>query len=243
MFIPLGDDNSQRRTYPFIVLGLIALNAFVWYLQMKFGEVFTAAYSAVPFELSHGVDIVRPTIVKIDGTRIPIPQAAGPSPIYLTIFSSMFMHASWMHIIGNMLYLYIFGDQIEDEMGHVKFLFFYLTAGVAASIAQVVAAPDSVIPCVGASGAIAGVLGAYLVLHPNNAVRVLVFRSIVFMPANIVLGMWGVMQVLGQVGSEAAQASGVAYMAHIGGFVTGLVVALGMRLSRRRRAVGRSRWP
>jgi membrane associated rhomboid family serine protease len=143
----------------------------------------------------------------------------------------MFMHGSWMHIIGNMVYLLIFGDQIEDEFGHFKFLFFYLAAGVGATVAQVMASPESVIPCVGASGAIAGTLGAYLVLHPNNRVRVLVIRSIVMLPASLVLGMWIVMQLFGQVESAAGKASGVAYMAHIGGFVVGVVASFIAKIS------------
>jgi membrane associated rhomboid family serine protease len=242
MFIPLGDDNSQRRTFPFVVMGLIALNALVWYFQLRLGEHFTAGFSSIPFELTHGVDLVKNSYLKFEGTRIPIPQAPGPHPIYLTVLTSMFMHAGWMHIIGNMLYLYIFGDQIEDEMGHLKFLVFYIGAGIAAALAQIFMNPDSIIPCVGASGAIAGVLGAYLVLHPRNLVRVLVIRTIVHMRASVVLGLWIVMQVISQVGSPAAQAAGVAYMAHIGGFAAGFAVALGMRAGNRKKRAGYSRF-
>jgi membrane associated rhomboid family serine protease len=222
MFIPLGDDNSFRRRFPFVVYGLVAANAFLWYLQLTLGDSFTSGYSTIPLEITRGVDLITTSHVRIDGHRIDIPQAPGPSPIYLTLFSAMFMHGSWMHIIGNMLYLFIFGDQIEDEWGHLKFLLFYLLAGLGAAIAQISVEPTSVIPCLGASGAIAGVLGAYLVLHPNNRVRVLFYNRIILFPASIVLGFWGVAQILGQVGSIAGQHSGVAYMAHLGGFVVGL---------------------
>jgi membrane associated rhomboid family serine protease len=202
----------------------------VWYLQLTWGEGFTAGFSAIPFEITHGIDLLKPSQIRLDGQVVTIPQAPGPSPIYATVFTSMFMHGSWMHIIGNMVYLYIFGDQIEDELGHLPFLFFYLVSGLVAAGAHILVAPDSVIPCVGASGAIAGVLGAYLVLHPTNHVQVLVFRSIVRMPALIVLGMWGVLQVFGQMSASLGQHSGVAYMAHIGGFVVGVVCGILMRL-------------
>jgi len=236
MFIPIGDDNSRRRTFPFVMLVLIGLNAVVWYLQLRYGQRFMAAYAAVPLELSTGRDLIHPvTTVLKSGEHLVIPQAPGPSPIWLTGLISMFMHGSWLHIIGNMVYLFIFGDQIEDEFGHFKFLFFYLAAGLGAAAAQVMADPTSVIPCVGASGAIAGTLGAYLVLHPSNRVQVLVFRSIVYMPASIVLGMWIIMQIFGHIGSVAGQASGVAYMAHIGGFAVGFLVGFLVRFRSRSR--------
>ena len=229
MFIPIGDDNTRRRRFPFIVWGLVALNAFVWYLQLKLGEPFMASYAAVPFELSHGTDLTTPQYLNIRGERLEVLQGYGPSPIYLTALYSMFMHGSWMHIIGNMVYLLIFGDQIEDELGHLKFLIFYIFAGLAAAVSQVITEPNSVIPCVGASGAIAGVLGAYLVLHPANRVRVLVYTRVTNIPAVIVLGLWGVAQVLGQA-SAAQEGGGIAYMAHIGGLLAGLIVGFFMRL-------------
>lgn len=239
MFIPIGDDNSARRRFPFFVYGIVALNAWFWYLQLTLGDGFTAGFSAIPAEIVGGIDLVNPTYVRIDGQRLDIPQAPGPSPIYLTLFSSMFMHGSWMHILGNMLYLLIFGDQIEDELGHIAFLLFYLGAGLFAAAAQIIVEPHSTIPCLGASGAIAGVLGAYLFLHPSNRVRVLLYNRVILVPAIIVLGMWGVAQVLGQVGSAAGKHSGVAYMAHLGGFVVGIVVGgflqVGRKVQRARR--------
>ena len=215
MFIPIGDDNSSRHKFPFFVFLIVGLNAFGWYLQLTLGDAFTAGFSTVPAEIVRGIDLINPTYARFDGQRLPIPQAVGPSPIYLTLFSAMFMHGSWMHIIGNMVYLLIFGDQIEDELGHLVFILFYLAAGLVAAGAQIIVEPNSTIPCLGASGAIAGVLGAYLVLHTANRVRVLFFNRVIFVPAVIVLGMWGVSQVVGQVGSMSGQHSGVAYMAHL----------------------------
>ncbi|MEO6094854.1 MAG: rhomboid family intramembrane serine protease [Fibrobacteria bacterium] len=226
MLIPLGDDNSGRRITPYVVYGLVAANALVWYLQLTQGASFTYGYSAVPYEITHGVDLTRDGMVDIRGQDFPVPQYPGPAPIYLTLLSSMFMHGSWMHILGNMLYLWIFGDQIEDALGHLKFLGFYLLCGLAAAAAQIGYSPDSVIPTLGASGAIAGVLGAYLIKHPTNRVRVLVIRFITHLPAAVVLGFWIVLQVFSQVGIPAGKASGVAYMAHIGGFIAGAILIL-----------------
>ena len=165
----------------------------------------------------------------------PVPQYPGPVPIQLTLLSSMFMHGSWMHILGNMLYLWIFGDQIEDALGHFKFLAFYIVCGVAAAFAQIFYSPDSVIPTLGASGAIAGVLGAYLIKHPTNRVRVLMLRFVTHMPAAVVLGFWIVLQIFSQVSTPAGKSSGVAYMAHIGGFVAGRGLDPGLRPGSERR--------
>lgn len=234
MFIPIGDDNTYRYRTPWIVWLLVAANAVVWALELQLGERFIASYAAIPFEISTGTDLTTTRYISVEGTRFPIEHGPGPQPIYITLLTSMFMHGSWGHIIGNMVYLIIFGDQIEDRFGHVKFILFYLAAGVAAGLAQVFTDPTSVLPCVGASGAIAGVLGAYFVLHPTNSVRVLLFRNITYLPAFIVLGFWGAMQVLGHFGNPTSQ-GGVAYMAHLGGFVAGIVVAL---LHRAARAAG-----
>jgi len=225
MFVPIGDDNSRRLRTPIVVWLLVAVNGFVWFLELQHGEMFIAAYAAIPLELSTGTDLTVTKYLSIQGEIVPIPQAPGPDPIYLTALSSMFMHGSWMHIIGNMMYLLIFGDQIEDRFGHLRFLLFYLVAGIAACIAQVVAEPNSILPCVGASGAIAAVLGAYLALYPSNSIRVLIFQNVALMPAFIVLGFWGVLQVMGHLGNPTAQ-GGVAYMAHVGGFVVGLIAGM-----------------
>lgn len=226
MFIPLGDDNSSRSITPFVVYALIAANALVWWLQLSAGEAFTYGWATVPYEITHGTDLVRAAAMDIHGRDVAIPQYPGPSPIYLTLLSSMFMHGGWMHILGNMLYLWIFGDQIEDLLGHARFLLFYLACGLGAGFAQIAFAPDSVVPCLGASGAIAGVLGAYLIKHPGNRVRVLMGRYITHMPAAVVLGFWILLQIFSQVSTPAGEASGVAYMAHIGGFAVGVLLIL-----------------
>jgi membrane associated rhomboid family serine protease len=138
------------------------------------------------------------------------------------------MHGSWLHLGGNMLYLWIFGDNVEDEFGHVKYLLFYLLAGIAATFAQFAAAPGSNVPNVGASGAIAGVLGAYILMFPNARINVLLGRQVVAMPALIVLGFWIVLQLISGVGTIATTSSdvgGVAYMAHVGGFAAGFLMA------------------
>ncbi len=235
MFFPLGDDNTARRITPHLVWLVVIINAVVWIMQLTLGDSFTYGFSTIPYEITNGVDLVRAQIVDIGGRGIEIPQAPGPVPIQLTILSSMFMHASWMHIIGNMLYLWIFGDQIEDLLGHARFVVFYLLCGVAASLAHISVGPASVIPSLGASGGSAGVLGAYLVKYPKNKVRVLVGRSLVYMPAFVVLGFWIVLQLISQVQVTAGgEGGGVAYMAHIGGFFAGVVLVFLLGIGRQR---------
>ena len=231
MFIPLGDDNSLRRNTPLILWLILGINVFVWYLQLTLGDTFTNGYAAIPFEVMNSKDLISPTNVSLGGQHINIPQAPGPSPIQLTMISAMFMHGSWEHIIGNMVYLMIFGDQIEDLMGKGRFILFYLACGVCASLAHVLTDPNSTIPSLGASGAIAGLLGAYLVNYPGNKVRVLFMRDVVMMPATIVLGGWILLQLISQVGVYAGEQSGVAYMAHIGGFAAGVPLSFLLRRS------------
>jgi membrane associated rhomboid family serine protease len=224
MFMPLGDDNAARRTRPVVVYGLILVNVLVWLLQLSMGDAFTMGFSTIPHEITNGTDLVGTKRILVDGQSIALRHYPGPVPIYLTLLTSMFMHGSWMHIIGNMVYLWIFGDQIEDRLGRAKFLAFYLLCGLAAGLAQVLFQPKSMIPGLGASGAIAGVLGAYLVKHPTNRVRVLFINRVVALPALIVLGGWIVLQVISQVSVVGSAGGGVAYMAHIGGFVAGMVL-------------------
>jgi membrane associated rhomboid family serine protease len=224
MVLPLRDDDTDRHTVPVVTYALIAANVLVWLVELSMGEPFINGYSTVPAEIMQGRDLVGTETVDVGGQSIPIRLYPGPTPIYLTLISSMFMHASWAHILGNMLYLWIFGDNIEDRVGHAKFLVFYVVCGLAASMAHILFATDSVIPSLGASGAIAGVLGAYLVLFPRKSVKVLVARMIVSMPAFMVLGMWIVLQVFAQISVVGGAGDGVAYMAHIGGFVAGLVL-------------------
>jgi len=207
--IPIGDDNSQRRLVPVVTWILVILNVAVFLLEFMGGDVFIMMWSFIPARFMQ--------------------DSAGNM---ITIFTSMFMHAGWFHLIGNMLYLIIFGDNVEDRFGHVKFLLFYVLCGFIAMLAQLIAAPYVTIPNLGASGAIAGVLGAYLVLFPRRRVRVLLGWWIVHLPALIVIGGWILIQVLSSLGSLAGSASaagGVAYMAHIGGFLSGLVLSFFFR--------------
>ncbi|MGH9935841.1 MAG: rhomboid family intramembrane serine protease [Blastocatellia bacterium] len=197
---------------------LIAINVLVYLYQMANPE-FTLGYSVVPAEITQGRDIVG-TVRGVQGLRL----ADSPSPIYLTLLSAMFMHGGLMHLGGNMLYLWIFGDNVEDRMGHLKYLIFYLLCGFLASAAHIFFGPLSVIPSLGASGAIAGVLGAYLILFPRQGVRVFQFGMVVEVPALIVIGLWGLLQFISGFGSLGHEGGGVAYMAHVGGFVAGIVL-------------------
>jgi membrane associated rhomboid family serine protease len=224
MVMPLRDDDTDRRTVPVVTYALIAVNVLVWLLEIGLGEKFINGYSTVPYEITHHTDLVGMHTVQAGGQSFPIHLYSGPTPIYLTLLFSMFMHASWLHIGGNMLYLWIFGDNIEDRIGHAKFLGFYLICGLAASAAEILFQRNSVIPSLGASGAIAGVLGAYLVLFPRRSIKVLMARQIVNMPAFMVLGLWILLQIFSQVSVAGTQAGGVAYMAHIGGFMGGVAL-------------------
>ena len=229
MLFPIGDDNTTRRTTPIVTWVLIGINVLVYVLlQGATGDnAFTFAYSVVPYEITHNVDLVGD--FRIGNGLVHLYN--GPTPIWLTILSSMFMHGGWAHIGGNMLYLWIFGDNVEDNMGRVKFLIFYLLSGVLASAAHILVGPQSKIPSLGASGAIAGVLGAYLVMFPRNSVRVIAFYQIIPMPAIIVIGLWGLLQFWSGFGSLArgGASGGVAYMAHVGGFVAGIVLCFFFR--------------
>ncbi len=221
MLFPIGDDNTERRITPVVTYTLIAVNVLVYLYQMGHPE-FTYGYSVVPAEITEGRDIVN--VFQFGRERLPL--YAGPSPIYLTLLSSMFMHGGFMHLGGNMLYLWIFGDNVEDRMGHVKFLIFYLLCGLLASATHIFFGPKSIIPSLGASGAIAGVLGAYLVLFPRQGVRVLQWGTVVQVPALIVIGLWGLLQFVSGFGSlgSTGESGGVAYMAHVGGFVAGIIL-------------------
>lgn len=233
MLFPIGDDNSARRITPVVTWALIGVNVLVFLYQMSHPE-FTYGYSYVPAEITQGRDFAGS--YPVAGGRVQL--APGPTPIYLTLLFAMFMHGDLMHLGGNMLYLWIFGDNVEDRMGHARFLIFYLLTGFLASALQIFFGPNSMIPNLGASGAIAGVLGAYLILFPRQSVRVLVFRAIVEVPALIAIGLWGVMQFVGGFGqiSSAGDRGGVAYMAHVGGFVAGIVLVFLFRDSQVRRA-------
>ena len=224
-FFPIGDDNTERRIIPFVNYTLIAINVMVFLYQLG-NDQFTLGYSVVPAEITQGRDIVGP-VRGVKGLTL----APSPQPIYLTLLSAMFMHGGWLHLGGNMLYLWIFGDNVEDRMGHLKYLIFYLLCGFLASATHIFVDPKSIIPSLGASGAIAGVLGAYLVLFPRQGVRVIQFGMITELPALIVIGLWGVLQFISGFGSlgRGGASGGVAFMAHVGGFVAGLLLVFFFR--------------
>ena len=212
MLIPIKDENPTR-TFPAITISLILINllAFIYQLSLGYGEAgqnFISRMGAIPYEITHFRDIGIPNIL--------------PPP--LTLFSSIFLHGGITHIGGNMLYLWIFGNNIEDYLGKGRFLLFYIICGITAGLAQVIAIPDSPAPMIGASGAVAGILGAYAIIYPRAKVLTLffliIFIRLIYVPAIIILGFWFILQVLSAGGNHA----GVAWYAHIGGFVAGIVL-------------------
>lgn len=233
MLFPISDDDRHLDGPAWVTITLIVLNVLVFVLLQGLGanETFTYGWSMVPEEIMTGEDITGPRTVELAGERAAIPHAPGPVPIYLTILSAMFMHGGFGHLFGNLLFLWIFGDNVEHRFGHGVFLAFYLVSGLAATFAQIALDPDSFIPNLGASGAISGVLGAYLVLFPRNRVHAVFFFRVVAIPAFVALGLWIVLQFVNGFGAIAAteQTGGVAYGAHIGGFAAGVVLALLLR--------------
>ena len=212
MLLPLRDDNPTS-SFPFVTIGMILANGLIFFHQITLdfaaSQRFIYQWGAIPYQITHG-EVLRVT------PSIPLP---------LTIFSSMFLHGGFLHIFGNMLYLWIFGNNIEDSLGHFRFFLFYLMCGLFAGVAQIVSGPDSTVPMIGASGAIAGVLGAYLILFPGarilTLVFIIIFVKVIRIPALIVLGFWFFIQLLG-VGGGAD--TNVAFLAHIGGFIAGLIL-------------------
>ena len=201
--LPISDENPAVRK-PYVTIALIVLNALAWFYELSIGVPdATVEFGAIPGLLLHGASV-----------RGAVPWPWG-------VVTSMFMHGSWLHIIGNMWFLWIFGDNVEDAMGHLRYAIFYLVCGLAAAMAQVLSQPSSMVPMVGASGAIAGVLGAYLMLYPRARVRCLwvliVIITFVWVPAWLLLGLWFVSQFF-------MPGPGVAWMAHVGGFVTGFAL-------------------
>ncbi len=232
--IPIGDDNTGRRTTPWVTWVLIALNVIVFVFFEGFGnnQRFINAYSTVPAKVITGKDLITRDQVMVDpstGQRVLVPGLQHtPIPMWLTIITAMFMHAGIAHIAGNMLYLFIFGDNIEDRLGHFRYLLFYLFCGTAASLSQIFVTQlthgNMLIPNLGASGAIAGVLGAYLMMFPRNRVRVIMFRFITSVPAIFAVGIWFLFQVISELGILGRDTGGgVAYAAHIGGFAAGFI--------------------
>lgn len=223
---PIGDDDSDRTGQPIVNYAIIGLNILVFLLLQQLGsnESFTYAFSLVPREITTGVDLTGVEVIRDSfGHTAQIPQFATPLPVYFNFLSSMFMHGGIAHIFGNMLFLFIFGDNIEDAIGHIRYLIFYLLCGFAAAMGQILMGPDSVIPMLGASGAISGVLGGYVLLFPNRQVRAIIFNFVTTVPAIVAIGIWIVYQlVLGYMSPVGS--GGVAYAAHIGGFVAGLAL-------------------
>ncbi len=215
--LPIGDDNSSRRTVPLVAYALIVLNVLFFLVEMTGGDAFIMKWAFVPSRF-----------------------LANPLGDFPTLFTSMFMHAGWLHLGGNMLYLWIFGDNVEDRFGHATFLIFYLLSGLGATFAQLAFSLGSDIPNLGASGAIAGVLGAYILMFPKGRIRVLQGQQVVQAPALMVIGFWIVLQLFSGIGSiaQTADTGGVAYMAHIGGFVAGFVLTFLLRGSTSPRLTG-----
>ena len=215
--LPIGDDDTSRRTVPLVTYALIALNVLFFLVELSGGDAFIMKWAFVPSRF-----------------------LANPGADFLTLFTSMFMHAGWVHLGGNMLYLWIFGDNVEDRFGHMKFTIFYLLCGLAATFAQLAFSVGSKVPNLGASGAIAGVLAGYVLLFPQGKIRVLQGQQVAQVPALIVIGLWIVLQFFSGVGSIAktADTGGVAYMAHIGGFIAGFVLTFLFRGSRGTQATG-----
>lgn len=203
--IPLGDASRRLQHFPLVTLLIIGANALMFLQELQYGDSFINHWALIPSHIWHGRDLI-------------------------TIFTAMFMHAGWLHIISNMLFLWAFGPALEDVMGPVSYLFFYLLGGVAATVAQVYVMPGSNVPNLGASGAIAGVMGGFLMTYPGDRIRTVLFLGFFFtitmIPAILLIGLWFLLQVLSSFGPFAqVQQSGIAYMAHIGGFIFGLIFA------------------
>jgi len=243
---PLRDDNptlaGSKATF-----ALISLNALAWVLAQGLGSAITLATSvcelgAIPGELLGTVSA---------GTAVPLGEGqaciVGPEPAWHTLLTSMFLHGGWFHILSNMWFLFVFGDNVEDSMGPVRFVAFYLLCGIAAVLAHIASAPSSAVPVVGASGAIGGVMGAYAVLYPRAPVHLLVvlgfFFTRVVVPAYLMLGYWFLLQILGGIPALAAEGAGIAFWAHVGGFVAGVVLVPAFRdparVAAHRRMIGR----
>jgi membrane associated rhomboid family serine protease len=213
---PIGDENEQGTGPAFVTIAVIAMNVLAFFLEINRPtdaavQAFITAWGVVPQEYSAGVDL-PPTI---------------PYPLWTTLLTSMFLHGGWGHLGGNMLFLWIFGDNLEHRIGHLRFLMFYLVCGIAAGLAHIVFNSQSTVPTVGASGAISGVLGGYLLLFPRNRVYVLTYGGVTSVPALFMLGLWILMQFINGVGEVARtpETGGVAYLAHIGGFLAGMALA------------------
>lgn len=240
MIMPIGDDNSDRRMLPIVNIGLIIANILVFVLFQGMGEneKFTYSFSTVPREIVTGHDQVtdaRQIQEPVTGQQITIPGLERtPGSVYITLLTSIFMHGGIAHLLGNMLFLWIFGDNVEDRLGHLRYFLFYMATGIIASLAHVfttvamygAGSEQALVPSLGASGAISGVLGGYILLFPHRRVTVIMFRALTQVPSYVAIGMWFVFQLISGLGmfGGGSQVGGVAYAAHIGGFVAGLLL-------------------
>lgn len=243
MLMPVGDDNSDRRIRPLVNYLLIAANIFVFIFFQGLGtnEKFTYSFSTVPQEIISGKDVVTEDQMYEDpvtGERFRV-SGLQPTPIsvYITLITSMFMHGGFAHIFGNMLFLMIFGDNIENRLGHLRYLIFYLVCGIIASLSHVFVSvstgSSTLIPSLGASGAISAVLGGYLLLFPKRRVRVIMFYQMMEVPAIVAIGIWFAFQLISGIGILGGSEGGVAYGAHIGGFIAGLFLIKFFAIGRR----------
>lgn len=203
--IPFGDASRRPRRSPVITTAIIVVNALVFVLELTGGDPFVQTWSVIPADIVAGQH-------------------------WITILTAMFMHGGWAHIIGNMLFLHAFGPEVEDAMGRVSYLAFYVLSGLVASFAQIAAMPHSTVPNLGASGAIAGVMGGFLITYPRDRIKILVFFwwffRVTLIPSTVLIGLWFLIQLFSQIGSVAnVQSGGVAYMAHVGGFIFGAASA------------------
>jgi membrane associated rhomboid family serine protease len=250
MFI-YDDEFDFKKRLPWVSLSLITINILVFLMQLALGDSFTNGFSVVPKEITTFKDLTKPEYVKVKmlvedydyyrdtvrlrvkEERVKVPQAQGPFPIFLTLFTSTYLHGGWVHLIGNMWFLFTFGLKLEQKVGHGLYLLLYTVCGVAASLAHVLVDPQSVIPCLGASGAISGIMGAYLFLFPLHKIKLWLGWLVgsIEVPAWGLLGVWFLLQYMSgleSISGNEMMHGGVAYWAHIGGFVMGLAFVSGL---------------
>ncbi len=244
--IPISDDNSDRTRTPWVNYILIAINVWVFIQFQKLGTDlhFTYSYATVPAEILSGHDIVTSPVMVQDpltGQEVEIPGLGKtPSPVWITLLTSMFMHGGLAHIGGNMLYLWIFGDNLEDRLGHLRYFAFYILCGIIASLSHVFSdylfGENHLIPSLGASGAISGVMGGYLLLFPTRRVTAFFIFTFIHIPAFVVLGLWILLQIANGTGYlGGSEASGIAYAAHIGGFIAGFILIKSFQPSQKKK--------
>jgi membrane associated rhomboid family serine protease len=249
MFI-LGDESKSNGKIPWVTFSLIAINIVVYSAQCFLGPEFTLGFSLVPKEISTLTDLTKPETVRgkvpvrirneygryrtqLQDVTVQVPQAPGPFPIFLTLLTSMFLHGGLIHLLGNMWFLAVFGRNVECAMDHGRFLAFYVASGVVAGLVYTVSDASSVLPCLGASGAISGIMGAYVIINPLNPISLWfgLYIGVIKLPAIVVVGVWFLFQYLGAFQSleyAGTKLGGTAYWDHVGGFLTGVVTVWGM---------------